>query len=343
MNPARAKFLSWTLAALTGAALCLFVIWNIQHYKAKAQNVSTERMATLLNDTPEIIKDTSGSLVDYDQVRAALIDFPWTAPPQAPGPSEAPKPVVTQPAAMSVDKLVKVLGYSVDAGAPENSKAILKYLPEAKVRPPRLVPGSPVKEGIMKLVGSRLDEPLSHIRIVSITAAGVEFGFDDEERATETLTPADFDLTSRLAYVDPAQLRSRPDVIFIPRTSGYTAPAETVSIGRNQYRLGTEDMLLIGDDFPRILSEDVQTRQHRDPRTGRYDGIEITRVAPGSIAARHGAQTGDVVKSINGHPVSSQQEAINFVKNNEDMYDKWEIVVSNMGQERTVTYYPPEK
>jgi hypothetical protein len=41
--------------------------------------------------------------------------------------------------------------------------------------------------------------------------------------------------------------------------------------------------------------------------------------------------------------VTSQAEAINFVKTNAEMYDKWEVVVSNLGQERTVTYYSPEK
>lgn len=47
-----------------------------------------------------------------------------------------------------------------------------------------------------------------------------------------------------------------------------------------------------------------------------------------------------MIKSINGPPVTSQAEAINFIKTNAEMFDN---VVSNLGQERTVIYYPPEK
>jgi hypothetical protein len=341
MKPARAKLASWTLAALLGTALCLYVAWNIRTFPDRARNVSTERMAQVLNNTPEIVKGGSDSLVDYAQVRASLIDYAWNAPPPAKVEARGPEVVEVPPTAQSVDKLVKVLGYSVDAEVPENSKAILKYLPEAKVRPPRETQGRVVKEGTLKLVGQRLDEPIDHIRVVSITEAGVEFGFDEPGRATETLLPADFDLSSRMAYVDLAELRSPAASIQIPvRETG--VPATTVQIGQGRFRIGTEDAAVFAEDYARIISEEVQTRRHRDPRTGRYDGIEITRVAPGSIVERHGAQSGDVIKSINGHEVTSQQEAISFVKANEGMYDKWEVVVSNKGQERTLTFYPPE-
>jgi hypothetical protein len=342
MNPARAKLSSWTAAAVLGTVLCLYVAWNIQRFPERARNVSTEKMEQVLNNTPEIVKSGSDSLVEYGQVRAAMIDWAWNAPPP-PAVAEGPREEApVQQAALTVDKLVKVLGYSVDVAEPANSKAILKYLPESKVRPPAREAGAQLKEGTLKLAGQRLDEPIDHIRIVSITSAGVEFGFDEDGRATEILLPADFDLSQRLAYVDLSELAVRADAIPIPRRA-YTTPTETIQIGQNRFRIGTDDALLIADDFPRILSEEVEIHRHRDPATGRYDGLEITRIAPGSIAERHGAQTGDVIKSINGHPVTSQAEAINFVKTNAEMYDKWEVVVSNLGQERTVTYYSPEK
>jgi hypothetical protein len=341
MKPARAKLASWTVAALLGTALCLYVAWNISTFPGRARNVSTEKMAQVLNNTPEIVKGGSDSLVDYAQVRASMIDYAWNAPPPAKVEPRAAEVAEVLPTAQSVDKLVKVLGYSVDAAIPENSKAILKYLPESKVRPPREAQGRVVKEGTLKLVGQRLDDPIDHLRIVSITEAGVEFGFDDPGRATETLLPADFDLSTRMEYVDLAELRSPPAAIQIPvRETG--APTTTVQIGQGRFRIGTEDAAVIAEDYARILSEEVRTRRHKDPTTGRYDGLEITSVAPGSIVARHGAQSGDVIKSINGHEVTSQSEAITFVKANAEMYDKWEVVVSNKGQERTVTFYPPE-
>ena len=66
-------------------------------------------------------------------------------------------------------------------------------------------------------------------------------------------------------------------------------------------------------------------------------------VKPGSVASSHGLSNGDVVKSINGHPVTSKQEAITFVKNNKDVYDKWEVVVESKGRLKTLVYYSPNK
>ena len=80
---------------------------------------------------------------------------------------------------------------------------------------------------------------------------------------------------------------------------------------------------------------------HRDPRTGKFDGIEIQSVQAGGIAARHGAKEGDIIKSINGHPVTSSSEAITFVKNNQESTSTWIVVVENKGRERTVTYESP--
>jgi S1-C subfamily serine protease len=68
------------------------------------------------------------------------------------------------------------------------------------------------------------------------------------------------------------------------------------------------------------------------------EGIEITEVAPGSIAAQHGVKSGDVIVSVNGTPVNSVQEAISYAKNNADIYSVWTIVVSNAGYERTIVY-----
>ena len=120
-------------------------------------------------------------------------------------------------------------------------------------------------------------------------------------------------------------------------------PLRTQRIGEDRYRVGLEDAEYIGENYAEILSQEVRVERHRDPRTGRYDGIEVKAVNPDSIAAQHGVQSGDVVKKINGHPVSSPQEAISFVKNNQHLYDKWEVEVWNKGQTRIVTYIPPKK
>ncbi|MDE0897356.1 MAG: PDZ domain-containing protein, partial [Planctomycetota bacterium] len=73
------------------------------------------------------------------------------------------------------------------------------------------------------------------------------------------------------------------------------------------------------------------------------DGIEITKVPAGSMAAKHGAKEGDIIKSVNGHPVTTTQEAIKYAQNNAEKYTTWEILVENQGVERTVYYEVPEE
>ena len=72
---------------------------------------------------------------------------------------------------------------------------------------------------------------------------------------------------------------------------------------------------------------------------GKRSGVELTEVREGSIASRHGAQSGDVVISINGTPVNSQQEAIAFAKNNSERYSVWEVEVLRLGRIETIIYH----
>jgi S1-C subfamily serine protease len=61
------------------------------------------------------------------------------------------------------------------------------------------------------------------------------------------------------------------------------------------------------------------------------------------MAEKLGAKSGDVIKSVNGHPVNSVQEGINYAKTHDAQYDTWEIVVENLGKTKTITYKEPGK
>ena len=78
-------------------------------------------------------------------------------------------------------------------------------------------------------------------------------------------------------------------------------------------------------------------------KDGKRAGVEITEVREGSIAGRHGAQSGDVVISINGTPVGSQQEAIGFAKANSERYSVWTVEVLRLGRVETLVYHSPGK
>ena len=61
----------------------------------------------------------------------------------------------------------------------------------------------------------------------------------------------------------------------------------------DRVRVGTEDMAYISENYSKILSEEVRTSRHRNPRTGKYDGVEIRSLSPNSTIARHGGREGD--------------------------------------------------
>ena len=116
--------------------------------------------------------------------------------------------------------------------------------------------------------------------------------------------------------------------------------AQTLELGNNIWQLGDEDVGEFGRDYARILTEDIKTSTHLE--NGKRAGIRVEQVRPGSIAYRHGARTGDIVISINGHAVHSEQEAISFVKNNQGRYTVWEVVVLRQGRRETHVYRSQE-
>ena len=338
MNTAKTKLIAWSVAGLLGAGLCLYVGTFLVAFRSHLKNsVTTDQMRRVLDNTPEIIAQAE-DIVPYDRVEAALIKANWTGVEPKKAVDTTPKPVVPETSKEGVEALVKIHGFKADTRVAEGGLVVLQYLSASQVPQNR---NARNKSMVTVGVGSRLAKPIDHITIVGIDERGVEFGFDDEEREHEFLQPGDLTLGGRIVTVDPDQVRVREVDVFQRAANYSTSPKETMQLSPTRFRVGTEDSVVIADDYSRILSEDVRLGRHRDPVSGRWDGIEVETVRPNSIAARHGVKTGDVIKSINGHPVTSTQEAISFVKNNQDAFDRWEVVVSNMGQQRTVVYLPP--
>jgi len=345
MNTAQTKALAWTAAALAGAALAGYVVWFGLNYRQVGQYVSKERMSSVLENVPAIVRQAD-DIVSYDRVKRSLIEMNWSgkAPVKA-----APQPVVKapEPSALPVSKLVKIRAVRIDGEDPAGSLVLLAYLPDARVEPPPRASGTsgPASDTVAKLVGQHLDPPNAHVRVFAIRPNEVEFAFDDEGRAHETLSIHELPLSGfSIASGDSPTPRSSAPAIRIPIGSSSAAPPlKTQVIRPNEYRLGVEDVQYIGENYAQVLADEVRYERHRDPKTGRYDGIQVTEVAASSIASQHGLQPGDVVKKINGHPVTSVPEAVNFVKNNQSLYDVWEVEIWNKGQTKIVVYHPPKK
>ncbi len=190
-------------------------------------------------------------------------------------------------------------------------------------------------------IGSTATSPEGEFSVYRITAGGVEFSFEDEERAREFLAPSSrtgADLIASLEEGAEFKTRQRTSLIAKAGLQEPDLPTRTEQVN-GQFYLGTEDAEAFARDYQSILSNDVKTRTYM--KDGKRAGVELTEVREGSIAGRHGAQSGDVVISINGTPVGSQQEAISFAQANSERYSVWTIEVLRLGRVETVVYHSP--
>jgi hypothetical protein len=334
MNTAQLKAISWGSALLFGGGLAAYVGNYLVKREEFERRVAAAEIQIKLAQVAAVEKKAE-DIVAYEQVHETLYKYNWTAKPPPPPPEpDAPKgPEV--PVAQPVSNLLKVLLVRADTTVEAESRAVIKYTPAARV--------TLKDQTLVKHVGDKLDAPNENISIAAILPEGVRFKFSDSSRSEELVNVVEFQ-----GRIDMSALATRSSLpvnntISFPRTSTFNQqPPRTVQLGPDQYYLGTEDMLEWEQDYTVYLTE-IEHDRHRDPTTGKYDGILLKSVPPGSKAAAYGAKDGDVIKSINGHPVNSSQEAIAFVKNNKDKYDVWEVEVENKGKTKIVTYKSPKK
>lgn len=351
MNIGQIKVLSWLAAALLTAGLSFYVYSFVTHLKEKSKGPDAKTVQTALEES-EHVKAKVEEQVDYQDVTRLLLPgcvlckdnrnaschhFNWTGkvappPPVDTGPQEPPKPTHT-----AVKELIHLTMVKVDLREAKNSCIFLKYKPKAQVTDRGLAGGFLLHEG------EHLAPPTDKVLVEAITVEGAVFAFEGEERPKETLAPEEFDTKTTIVQVGPDGVVGHEQRRIPKVTAERFNPNRTTPLGQNKFVLGSEDAAYISQNYPDILANQVRTSSHKDPKTGKYDGIEIRGVEDGSIAARHGAQDGDVIKSINGHPVSTVQEAISFVKTNQGQYTTWEVVIENKGKTRTVTYHTPQQ
>jgi len=342
MNIVQLKFAAWLAVGVLTAGLAFYVVTFIKTTKSLRPGLDPKQVEAALSDAGPAQVETD-DLVPYDELRRLVLPscdrcagnknckhFNWTGKQEVPvavvGPGDE-APVVRTP----VKDLIRVLMVKADLGDPAGSSLFLVYKPAAAVQGRKL--------GLQLKVGDTLHAPHTAIKVKAITADGVLFSFEDG-RDDELLGPAEFDAKTTIVVVDEQGIMWPKVTNAIPKGAVENwNPKQTVATGTNTYRLGDEDLKEFADHWDAILGRDVRHQRHKDPRTGKYDGIEIVSVTPGSIAARHGATEGDVVKSVNGNPVTSTQEAIQFVKNHKDEYTTWEVVIENRGRTRTMTYH----
>ncbi len=338
MNTAQMKLVAWSSAGVLGVGLALYMVNFARHQDETKQLVKVDEMKKVLTSVKldDTAKDENQT--EYELVKKGLVSLTWVGRPKevkVEAPVDVPKPLTPDKESMS--KLVKVVALYYDPSSEMETRCVLKYTSDAHIDEKKYPNGR-----VGKRVGDKLEQPLDYARVVKIDERGVEFAFDDEKREHELLRPSEFDLSGKVRYIGENGTPYIPTVAAIPRGESYGHwPAKTVKVAPNQFKLGTDNVKDFSENYDHILSE-VRVENHYDPTTHKHDGLVLKDIKPGSTLEQYGAEDGDVIKSVNGHPVKSQQEAIQWVKANADAYDKWDVEIENHGDTRIVTIYPPK-
>ncbi len=348
MNINSIKALSWLISAGLTAGLGYYV-WDFRQHEEDllSRKISAEKAREIL-DSAQIPDGPKSSLVEIAAIQRAYYFDPrnknlpnlldWTG--AKPKVIVAPKPVVKEQEKPKVKPLKDSLTVQMvreAMGDEIRSEAWISYKPASgvQVKPDAFLS----RIGI----GDALAPPMDGVTVKAITAKeGITFSFAEEGREDETVTYGKFDTGVDIYVVDKSNPERSATVDKVPTLeSAMFRPEHTTRIGNDLYRIGSEDALDFSKDFGGILAREVKHRRHYDPKTRKYDGIELVEVKSGGRVSAHGGQSGDIIKSVNGHPVSSLSEAITWGKNNQDKYDKWIVVVENKGKERTMIFESP--
>jgi len=279
--------------------------------------------------------------LDYNAtILPAIRYFDWTGKPpvieeSTTGQEEGP---TVEPEDIPVSDIASVLAVIERSKNVGESFALIAMKPEKG--------GTPMPPGYY-YVGDALPKPHDNISVFAMRDGGVEFSFADDEREHELLKPpTKFDaslIVQRDSLADIKRAPDRlggPDIPNVAPGANSTAPKQTVK-KNGIYDIGTDDAREFQENYDDILAG-IDTETYRDPQTGERAGIRIRSVPANGIAARHGVQDGDILISINGNPVSSEQEGIQYVREHSDQYDVWEVRYIRLGVERTEIYRSPQ-
>lgn len=325
MNVGTIKLFCWLASILMLTALTLGAGQFMTNIDKHRYPVAKEYVEQVLADDQQLQVDVHEGL-NYDKdVTPTFLNMNWTGKPKpkVTAPIVGPKEdqVITR---KPIAEALRILFILRDSSDPSESYATAVPLKGAK------------QETLNLKVGDRLPQPNEHAIVHMIHDESVEFAFTDErENENVLLRP----LSPDIVIVKEGDPISEAAKLAIPKGSDGKSkrPQDTERLANNHYILGDNDLALFEQDYSRILTEDVRTRTYYD-KDGNRAGVEIQSVTEGSIAAKHGAMSGDVIISINGHKVYSEQEAIQFAKQNSDKYNVWTVEVLRLGRIETIVY-----
>jgi hypothetical protein len=268
-------------------------------------------------------------------IQPALIKFDWTGKPPAPKVEERPVDnTPTQRPKLVVADLLTVQFVRVNTQNPGDSAALVSW------KKPDMKDANPVLK-----IGRPLPAPFEGAVVKDIVPDGVLFAFSRDDQQQDEFVDVPKLTEGLIVTVDGEDQVRRPverSRISQPVAARNEWPEDTRRIAHNMYEIGGNQMSTFASDWSRMLTEDVRLVTHRDAN-GNRAGVKLTDLKSGSLIAQHGGQEGDVIISINGHPVSSEQEGIQYVKQNAENTTTWIVVVERLGTQQTLTYNTKKK
>lgn len=309
-------------------------------HKQMQEGSDPSRIYDVLNSVEQPEAPRIVGLDYHNTILPAIRKFDWTGKPpvvvvEEPEGTGGPEVEPDDIPVSDIASVLAVIERSINVG--ESFALIaLKPGPSGQVLPPSYY-----------YVGDSLPKPNDHISVFALREGGVEFSFANDDREHEFLMPpTKFDNSLIVQRDSLADIKRAPDrldgpgIVETPRGANSNAPARTVR-KNGIYDIGTEDMAEFEENYDNILSG-IDSETYRDPQTGERAGVRIRSVPAGGIASRHGVQDGDILISINGTSVTSEQEAMQYVRQNGDNYSTWEVRYIRLGVERTEIYRSPQ-
>ncbi len=292
-----------------------------------------ERTVKLLGDvTPPPAPKRLG--LNYNnEIKPAMLGFDWTgSPPPEPEPEKTQAEIEQENAPTPVAEILDVKSIFCAPKEPSDSLCLLDIA----------VPD--VGDDLWFGIGDTLPAPNGHIAIFSIDANSVTFSFKDESREKESLEPSslkdDLD-TQVITSVEDASKIRKPNGLRSITPGVRAAKRATTERINGQIYVGTDDAAEFSANYQQILANDVKLETYMED--GKRAGLKVREVKPGSMAARHGVQAEDVVISINGTSITSEQQGIQYVRQNSDTTSVWRVQIMRNGRVVEEVYHSPEE
>ncbi len=320
MNVPTIKLICWLAALSSAGGLVKYVYDWFDQGGGRQSLVEAEYITDVLTEKIEV-KARVMEIVDYEELKATFKDMSWTGEPPPKPVSTPTGPVDEAPKHVPISEVLAVIMVQYDTDGPGGSRASVRYRQD--------------KQYASLRVGQFLKPPFDNAVVRRIQPEGVEFAFTDEERNSEVLELA------ALPSIPFGEAWQPEGGDFPKPKPGRERPAQTEQVTRGIFELGHEDVNEFATDYQRILSQDITTATYMVD--GKRAGVEIKSVKAGSIATRHGVVEGDVLISINGHKVTSESEAISYVKQHSDTQTVWEVMILRFGEEQTIVYHSDDQ